>query len=242
MLAYSFMLIILVFVDAIIKQGITTRVAIAAALASYFFSFADLLAVAAERTAFIIGILKSNTEIITEIVAAWGKQSKQWGEIRTVLESAVSGITGEKTTSSFDTDIGEELLLIDRIEKSIVFLQEKNEMTQAMIVKKRKAEKWFLVLSAALFFIGFFLFFMVAIFDAFSLRFAAVQNAISICAFAVVIQCYEAKERNSVSNEKDEQNARDVNRHAEELKRLFEEKPNIERLSAAIASLQESSN
>ena len=107
MLAYSFALITIVIVDTIVKQGITTKIAIAAALSSYLFAFADMFSIRAERMEGEIIKNQLRVELLNDVLDNSKRYIQFW---RSKYENL------EKKIRSFDIN-GEVERFLDNIEK-----------------------------------------------------------------------------------------------------------------------------
>ena len=90
-----------------------------------------------------------------------------------------------------------------------------------------------------LLFLGFVLFFLVAVFDVLSNKFEPVQNAISICAFAVVIQCYEYKDSNRTAIEEDERANMSAKDRVDQLRQAYQKSMDATGLDTLYNSLVE---
>ena len=154
----------------------------------------------------------------------------------------------EKNVRSFDIN-GEVEQFLDNIEKGRNAIEDiesgckelddgKKELEE-IAKKNEKAKSRYIAISLVLLFLGFVLFFLVAFFDVLSKNFEPVQNAISICAFAVVIQCYEYKDSNRTAIEEDERANKSAKDRVDQLRQTFQKTMDATGLDTLYNSLVE---
>lgn len=200
MYAYVFVLLSVVVLDHFIKDNITSRIAIAAAAASYFFSFAEMNELTAKRTEASLSLNKlvesSMGNNIVRIEAYIKKNRDRFEALEHRLENYKSYSEAESIFNS--------------IQRAYRTLENMDELAQNMKESKSElrpqTEQWErrrkrrIILSRVFLFLGFFLFFIIALFDSISVRLASSQDAISISAFAMIVFCYEFKDQSDEDN------------------------------------------